>query len=271
MIFVGNKPIGISSNAYLSKLKRKYKQKSMGYSGTLDPFAGGVLIVASKEHSKLFRFLKTEPKIYQATIFLGAKSKTLDDEDITSVDEIKKLSIDEINKALKNMQGNLEFIPPQYSAKHIDGKRAYELARSGIKFELEKQTMQVFFAEFLHYKHPFLTIKLGISKGGYARSFAELFCQKFEINGTLSALYRLSEGDFVYENEKLLDAFLVLDLKQNEFLGDIEDVKNGKKLQKSHFKNKENGIYKVRFDDFFSIFEIDEENVKYILNKVDLC
>lgn len=271
MIFVGNKPVGISSNTYLTKLKKKYKQKSMGYSGTLDPFAGGVLIIASKEHSKLFRFLKTEPKVYQATIFLGAKSLSLDDENITQVDEIKKLNLDEIKSTLKSMQGILEFVPPNYSAKHINGKRAYELVRSGVEFELEKQTMQVFFAEFLHYKHPFLTIKLGISKGGYARSFAELFCDKFGINGTLSALYRTSEGDFVYDGEKKLDAFLMLDLKQNEFLGDIKDIKNGKKLQKSDFINQKNGLYKVRFDGFFSIFQIQDDEIKYILNKVNLC
>jgi len=84
-LFVAYKPSGISSNFFLSRLKRKYKNKKAGFTGTLDPFAKGVLIVGFGSHTKLFRFLNKTPKSYRATLWLGAHSDSLDTEMIDSV------------------------------------------------------------------------------------------------------------------------------------------------------------------------------------------
>ena len=85
-LFVAKKPIGVSSNHFLSRLKKKYNEKKAGFSGTLDPFAGGVLVVGMGQYTRLFNYLKKTPKIYQATIWLGAFCESGDNENITQID-----------------------------------------------------------------------------------------------------------------------------------------------------------------------------------------
>ena len=92
-LFVAFKPKEISSNAYLSQLKRKYGEKKAGFSGTLDPFASGALVVAFGAYTRLFRFLRKSPKIYRATIWLGAKSESGDNRNFVSIDEILPLNL----------------------------------------------------------------------------------------------------------------------------------------------------------------------------------
>ena len=142
-LFVVKKPMFISSNHYLSKIKRKYKVKKAGFSGTLDPFAKGCLIVAFGQYTKLFRYLKKTPKTYKATLFLGANSQTLDIENITKVDTINPFSINVIEDILNSFKGKIKQIPPKYSAKKIDGKRAYDLARAGEDFAMKMVKSQI--------------------------------------------------------------------------------------------------------------------------------
>lgn len=99
-IFAAFKPKGLSSNAFLSTLKKKYKNKKAGYSGTLDPFAKGVLIVAFGQYTKLFRFLKKTPKTYKATLWLGVYSLSLDDQNIKEIQNIKEFDLANLNKSL---------------------------------------------------------------------------------------------------------------------------------------------------------------------------
>jgi tRNA pseudouridine55 synthase len=142
-IFVVNKPIFTSSNHYLSRIKRKYKQKKAGFSGTLDPFASGCLIVAFGQYTKLFQFLKKTPKSYRTTIWLGAQSDSLDIENITSIEQTSKLDIEKIKENLQDLIGSCTYLPPKYSAKRIDGKRAYDLARNNEEFALKAITSQI--------------------------------------------------------------------------------------------------------------------------------
>ena len=137
-LFVAYKPSGISSNFFLSRLKRKYNNKKAGFTGTLDPFAKGVLIIGMGSHTKLFRFLDKTPKTYRATLWLGAHSDSLDTELIDLVEEIKELDETEVESAVKSLEGELEYEPPIFSAKRIDGKRAYDLARAGKEVVLNK-------------------------------------------------------------------------------------------------------------------------------------
>lgn len=265
---MANKPAGISSNHFLSRLKRKYNEKKAGFSGTLDPFASGVLIVAFGGYTRLFSYLKKEPKLYRACIWLGATCKSGDNENITKVENSKpfddELLVCEINK----LQGEISYIPPKFSAKHINGVRAYELARKGVDFELKKAQMEVFSAKIIHYTHPFLVVDLALSEGAYARSWAQILAQNLNINATLSALNRLSEGDFVFENEKALNPLNYLRIPQNHYLGDERDFEIGIKLKKENFKIKENGEYFIKFKEFFSIIELLDNEIKYKLNGV---
>lgn len=267
-LFVANKPINISSNRFLGQLKKKYKVKSAGFSGTLDPFASGCLIIAFGAYTKLFNYINQAPKCYEATIWLGAKSASLDNENIEKISILEPFLLEDLQNFTNQLIGEIEFTPPKYSAKHINGARAYDLARKGIDFELKTQKMQVFSAQILNYSHPFLTISLKLSQGGYARSWAELLAKKLNCDATLSALKRISEGDFFYENEKALNPLDFLKLNKNEYLGDESDIALGKKLKIQNFKEQKNGLYLIAFDDFFSIIEIFNGEVKYKLNRI---
>ena len=130
-IFVANKPAGMSSNHFLGRLKRKYGVKKAGFSGTLDPFASGCLIVAFGSYTKFFRFLDKSPKVYEATIWLGASSPSMDNENITEISNVKELNLEKLEAIRAELTGKISYIPPKFSAKHVNGTRAYKLARSG--------------------------------------------------------------------------------------------------------------------------------------------
>ena len=270
-LFVVNKPLHISSNFYLRKIKRKYKTKKAGFSGTLDPFACGCLIVGFGQYTKLFQFLKKTPKTYKATIWLGATSNSLDNENIT-IQQLQptKLKENKIILAIKELVGSLEYLPPKYSAKKIDGKRAYDLARAGEDFAMKMVKSQVYDVKFINYNHPFITFDITVSEGSYIRSIAQILLERLDSVGTLSYLERLSEGEFRFENQKPLNPLDYLDLKQNIYYGDKQWFSLGKKLNIDYFKIKDDGKYLVVFDDFFSIIKIENQKINYILNKVVL-
>lgn len=272
-LFVTNKPTGMSSNRFLGRIKRKYDVKKAGFSGTLDPFAKGALIVAFGQYTKLFRFLNKKKKAYRATLWLGATSPTLDIEKVEKVVEMIPFADYSLKIIEESMKGEIEYLPPKYCAKKVDGKRAYALARENKEFELNAIKSTIYDFKILHYMHPFLTFEITISEGGYIRSMGQIIANKFGFDGCLSALERLSEGEFVYEDEKALNPLDYIDIEDNEYLGDIEDIELGRKIYVDNFKNKEAGLYKIVLEDELSLVEItkDETRVQYILNKVKLC
>ncbi|MFW2607812.1 tRNA pseudouridine(55) synthase TruB [Aliarcobacter butzleri] len=267
-LLVVNKPIFMSSNFYLNRIKRKYKNKKAGFSGTLDPFAKGCLIVAFGQYAKLFKYLSKTPKTYKAVIWLGVKSKSLDIEEIESINLIDKLDKSHIIKELNLLKGEIEYIPPKFSAKKIDGKRAYELARNGVEVELNKTKMTIFDTKFVLYNHPFITFEVTVSEGTYVRSFAQMLLEKLNSFGTLSYLERLNEGEFFYENEKELNPLDFIKLPVNKYLGTTEWLEKGKKIGIEYVEKKDNGKYLILTEKFFSIIEIVDNDVKYLINKV---
>ncbi|MEV9616904.1 tRNA pseudouridine(55) synthase TruB [Aliarcobacter butzleri] len=267
-LLVVNKPIFMSSNFYLNRIKRKYKNKKAGFSGTLDPFAKGCLIVAFGQYAKLFKYLSKTPKTYKAVIWLGVKSKSLDIEEIESIDLIDKLDKSHIIKELNLLKGEIEYIPPKFSAKKIDGKRAYELARNGVEVELNKTKMTIFDTKFVLYNHPFITFEVTVSEGTYVRSFAQILLEKLNSFGTLSYLERLNEGEFFYENEKELNPLDFIKLPVNKYLGTTEWLEKGKKIGIDYVEKKDNGKYLILTEKFFSIIEIVDNDIKYLINKV---
>ena len=269
-LFVIKKPIFISSNFYLKRIKRKFKVKKAGFSGTLDPFAKGCLITAFGQYTKLFRFLKKTPKTYRATLWLGASSLSGDIENVTSIDLVEKVNENLISKEIENLRGDITYTPPIYSAKKIDGQRAYDLAREGKEVKMKPSTMHVYDTKFIHYKHPFITFESSVSEGSYIRSLAQVLVQKLNSVGTLSSLDRLNEGGFFYEDEKELNPLEYLDVEKNVYTGSKEWIDFGKRIDLEYLEKKEDGEYLIVFDDFFSIILIEDEKVSYLLNKVKI-
>ncbi|QOP41902.1 tRNA pseudouridine(55) synthase TruB [Sulfurimonas marina] len=268
-LFVAYKPAGIGSNLFLSKLKRKYQVKKAGFSGTLDPFAKGVLVIGFGSHTKLFRFLNKTPKTYRATLWLGAKSDSLDTEMIEDVKMLKEFQQEDILAAVKSLEGELEYEPPIFSAKKIDGQRAYDLARAGKEVVLNKIHSTIYEMKLLHYCHPFVTFEATVSEGTYIRSLGLLIAKKLGLEaGSLSALERLCEGQFVYEDEKALDIKSSLNIPQNYYLGDQENVKFGRVLALDDLKVQEEGTYFLDNGDNISIITIADGAVTYELGRI---
>lgn len=273
LLLIGYKPVFVSSNQYLSFLKRKYGIKSGGYLGTLDPFAKGAMIVAFGQYTKLFPHIKKPSKIYRATLWLGAQSKSLDIENIVQIQETKPFALEVIHQILNQLVGVIKYHPPKFSAKHINGKRAYDLARKGEEFELAECEMQIYAIKLLSYNHPFLSFEVCVSSGAYVRSIGEMIAEKLGVNGALSMLERIEEAGVRIEDrmEKKLDIKEVLDypiLQLNN-----PELKNaiyhGKKI---YLKNVKFGVYIVDFDDFFSIIEVKkDETIHYLLNRMNKC
>ncbi|WP_151945809.1 tRNA pseudouridine(55) synthase TruB [Aliarcobacter butzleri] len=267
-LLVVNKPIFMSSNFYLNRIKRKYKNKKAGFSGTLDPFAKGCLIVAFGQYAKLFKYLSKTPKTYKAVIWLGVESESFDIEQIKRIELVNEINKEKILNELNLLKGEIEYIPPKFSAKKIDGKRAYELARNGVEVELNKTKMTIFDTKFVLYNHPFITFEVTVSEGTYVRSFAQILLEKLNSFGTLSYLERLNEGEFFYENEKELNPLDFIKLPVNKYLGTTEWLEKGKKIGIEYVEKKDNGKYLILAEKFFSIIEIVDNDVKYLINKV---
>lgn len=267
-LFVVDKPMFISSNFYLNRFKRAFKNKKAGFSGTLDPFATGCLIVAFGQYAKLFQYLKKTPKTYQAVIWLGVTSESYDIERILDINFLDRFDETFLKNELKKLKGKINYIPPKFSAKKINGMKAYELARQNEDFELKKSTMEVFDIKFLKYNHPFISFEVSVSEGSYIRSLAQIFLENISSSGTLSYLKRVSEGQFKFENHKELNPLEYLDLEKNIYIGTKEWLEFGKKISIEYLEKKKSGKYIIELDDFFSIIEIVENEVKYILNKI---
>lgn len=267
-LFVVNKPIFRTSNGYMGYVKRKYNTKKVGFSGTLDPFATGCLIVATGQYTKLFQYLNKTPKSYKATLWLGANSPSLDIEKIDSLKDVEPFDEALIQEVLHSLKGELSYYPPKFCAKKINGKRAYELAREGKEVDLKTITSTIYDIKLLNYNHPFVHFEAKVSEGTYIRSLGALIADKLGVDGTLSSLHRIHEGQFYYENEKALDPFTHLALPSNIYTGETDYMELGKKLSIEYFENKKEGIYLIETKNFFSIIEILNEEVKYKFNRI---
>jgi len=268
-LFVVDKPIFLSSNRTMNRIKRKYGTKKVGFSGTLDPFATGCLIVATGQYTKLFQYLDKTPKTYRATLWLGAESNSLDIENIRSIREVPRVDEGRIREILASLEGELEYFPPKYSAKKIDGRRAYALMRGGGDVEMKRVRSTIHELTLLHYRHPFVTFEATVSEGTYIRSLGALISDSLGLPGTLSALRRLREGRFRIGDETPLDPLDCLAPPRNRYFGDPEYLELGKKLQKRFFERQENGLYVVETPHFFSILEFHDEGITYRLNRME--
>lgn len=271
-LFVAYKPSGMGSNFFLSRLKRKYKMKKAGFSGTLDPFAKGVLLIGMGSHTKLFRFLNKTPKTYRATLWLGAKSESLDSEMIEEVANIETLQSEDVENAVASLVGELEYEPPIFSAKRINGQRAYDLARAGKEVVLNKINSTIYKTKLLSYCHPFVTFEATVSEGTYIRSLGRIIAQRLGVeHGSLSALERLCEGQFTYENEKPLDIKKSLCIPQNFYHGQSDNLKYGRVLAREDLEIQEDGSYWLDNGESISIITIAQESVKYELGRIEIC
>ncbi|PAF44498.1 tRNA pseudouridine(55) synthase TruB [Helicobacter sp. 11S02596-1] len=269
-LMVAYKPAQISCNHFLQRLKRTYGVKKAGYSGTLDPFARGSLIVGFGNYTRLFSHLSKTPKVYEATLWLGAESLSLDTENIVSISVIKAFEESQIEDVLASLKGEITYTPPAYSAKKIRGKRSYELARAGLEVVLPEVKMQIFDLELLAYNHPYISFRISVSEGAYVRSVGKMIGDSLGVTASLSSLERISEGAMRGKIGELI-AVDVLEALKYPVISDFSDeiCQNLWLGRKFSIPNQKPGRYIANFEDFFSIIEIKEDkSIEYLLNRM---
>jgi tRNA pseudouridine55 synthase len=207
------KPKGPTSNKLLTQIKKISGITKVGHAGTLDPLASGVLVVAISRQStkKIAEEVKKE-KEYIAEITLGMESTTDDEQGEKTLWEVPEVpKVPEVSEALNSFVGNIEQLPPIYSAIKINGKEAYKYARSGKEVEMVKRPAFIKEIELLEYEYPHLKIRVVTGKGVYIRTLAKDIGIKLGTGAYMSDLVRTRVGDFTLENSYTLEALEKVD------------------------------------------------------------
>jgi tRNA pseudouridine55 synthase len=189
-----DKPVGLSSNDALIKAKRVMNAKKAGHTGTLDPFATGLLPLCFGEATKFSQDLLEADKTYDATVHLGIMTTTGDTEGEAIETLPVDVTIEQIQAALARFRGPILQVPPMYSALKRDGKALYEYAREGITLEREARPVTIHGLELVAYEAPMLKIRVTCSKGTYVRVLGEDIGAALGCGAHLNALRRIQVG-----------------------------------------------------------------------------
>jgi len=197
-----SKPEGITSHDVVDYLRKITGIKKIGHSGTLDPFAEGLLIIGiGKEATKKLSYFLKMDKEYIAKIKLGEVSSTYDREGKIKKREVKKIpSREEVEETIKEFVGTINQVPPIFSAKKIKGKRLYEIARKGEKTNIEPVMVKIYEIKILDYKFPYLKLNVHCGSGTYIRSLAHDIGKKLGVGGYLEELCRTRIGEYKIED-----------------------------------------------------------------------
>jgi len=189
-----DKPVGLSSNDALIKVKRILNAKKAGHTGTLDPFATGLLPLCFGEATKFSQDLLEADKTYLAEVRLGVTTTTGDTEG--EIVETRPVDVrpEQIEAALAQLRGPIMQVPPMYSALKRDGKALYEYAREGIVLEREARPVTIHLLDMLGYEAPTLTIRVSCSKGTYVRVLGEDIGALLGCGAHLTGLRRTGVG-----------------------------------------------------------------------------
>ncbi len=202
-ILLFDKPYGWTSFDLVNKVKFMIKRKTglkkikVGHAGTLDPLASGLLIICTGRKTKQITSIQDQPKEYIANIELGRTTPSFDQETETDgVFPLSHITDSLLNEKIAHLIGDIDQIPPVYSAKYINGKRAYEYAREGKEVEMKSSRVRINFSELLDNSLPHIIVKIGCSKGTYIRSYARDLGLALESGGCLTGLRRTAIGEF---------------------------------------------------------------------------
>jgi len=210
-----DKPLNWTSFDAVNRLRWNLRKRlgvkkiKVGHAGTLDPLATGLLVICIGKHTKLIEGLTNDSKTYTGTILLGKTTPSFDLE----TEYNQEFPVDHINDELleevrQSFIGEQPQIPPIFSAKKVDGKRAYDIARAGKEIEMKANTITISDFKIDTTSFPEIKFEVSCSKGTYIRSLASDFGKKLNSGGTLIELRRTRSGDFNIENAKSVDEWI---------------------------------------------------------------
>ncbi|MDD2982234.1 MAG: tRNA pseudouridine(55) synthase TruB [Crocinitomicaceae bacterium] len=216
-----DKPYEWTSFDVVNKLRWNIKQKlgvkkiKVGHAGTLDPLATGLLVICTGKNTKLIEGFTNDQKIYTGTFLLGKTTPSSDLEtefnEEFPTDHITDELLEEVRKSFIGVQ---QQVPPIFSAKQVDGQRAYDLARAGKEVVLKSNTVEIIDFQITANRFPEIDVYIHCSKGTYIRSIAFDFGRKLNSGATMIALRRTASGDFKIENSKTVEEWIEY-LKEN--------------------------------------------------------
>lgn len=204
-LIVINKEMDMTSHDLVNIVRRSTRMKRVGHTGTLDPNATGVMVIAMNKATKLVTYLQNDDKEYVLEMKLGLLTDTLDiwGKTLEEVD-VNPPTKEELQLVLKTFIGKSEQIPPMYSAIKVDGKKLYELAREDIVIERESRPIEIYDIELLEYNE-MIKIRVVCSSGTYVRSLVSDIAEKLGTIGVMTSLIRTRVGQFTLEDANSVD------------------------------------------------------------------
>ncbi len=271
------KEAGMTSFDVVSKIRKITNTKSVGHSGTLDPNATGVLVVAVGRATKVIEYMENDDKIYNAELKLGIETDTEDiwgnvlkENDLKDYD----LNFEKISEVIKSFIGKQIQVPPMYSALKVNGKKLYELARVGQEIERKGREIEIFDIYNIKMEEDKISFTVHCSKGTYIRTLCRDIGEKIGCGATMSKLERIKAGSFssstsvkledikespgkyIIDLESVLEKFQIIELDEKE----EKQYINGIRLKKEGL---EDGLYRVYIDKkLYGICTISNEIIK---------
>jgi len=218
-----DKPLHWTSFDVVNKLRWNLKRSlgvkniKVGHAGTLDPLATGLLIICTGKNTKIIDGLISEDKTYTGTILVGKTTPSYDLEtEYNETFPTEHITPELVEEVRLSFLGEQQQVPPIFSAKQVDGKRAYDLARAGKEVVLKSNTIQINDFQISMERFPEIDFSISCSKGTYIRSIASDFGKKLKSGGTLIELRRTKSGNFDVENARSVDQWIetIQEIKQ---------------------------------------------------------
>ncbi|MDR3048744.1 MAG: tRNA pseudouridine(55) synthase TruB [Elusimicrobiota bacterium] len=212
-----DKPIGIASFKAVYIIRKTLNAKKCGHCGTLDPIASGLLLVLINKAAKLQDKFMKQDKVYSSSFLLGTTTDSLDlSGKIIEQKDFSKIKLDDIKKAIKTFIGEIEQIPPMFSAIKIGGKRLYKLARQGISIERKPRKVKVHNIEILSFAPPILNLRIECSSGTYIRTLSDDLGKVLGCGAVVQGLRREKIGNFDIKDAINQDDFRNIDKIKNK-------------------------------------------------------
>ncbi len=270
-----NKPQGWTSFDVVNKIKHIIYQKGLkiGHLGTLDPMATGVLLVTVGKATKLFDLMQQKSKTYLATFEFGYETDTLDATGTKVSESLNLPTRQQIEEILPSFIGQIEQMPPKYSAKSINGKRAYDLARANQQFDLKPCKVNIYDLDIIDFSKNCLTLKVVCGSGTYIRAIGRDIAEKLKTYATMTSLIRTDIDNFNIKNCVDIQSINEQNIAENMFkiknvlsqpvlkLGQTE---TGKILNGQSVKiEKDDGLYQlIGENDTIALVQIKDFNAK---------
>lgn len=270
------KPAGMTSQKCVSIIKHKFNVKKVGHLGTLDPSGTGVLPICLGKATKLFDYYLNKDKIYRTIFVFSKETDTLDSDGVVTKECSIVPTLSQINSVLHKFIGDFEQIPPNYSRKCVNGKRAYELARNNISFELKPKKITIYNIKCIKQisNNAFL-FEIHCSSGTYIRSICRDLSAELNTYGYMGAIIRIKSGDFSIQDsvslqecdensiigiDKILNKLEIINVSDNLY----EKLKNGVQI-KINSEDKINVLVYCK-EEIFGIADIIQGTIKIKTN-----